>query len=104
MARSTVGLVPHPTNPVLSSVEVLLSWKKSADAQLVALTDDAARVGPGVELVDETTSVRRLDPVVWLGGDGTMLGAMRLVAPRPCPCSGSTTATSASSSRSSRPS
>ncbi|ARC55608.1 NAD kinase [Frondihabitans sp. 762G35] len=88
MAKFTVGLVPHPTKPVLSSVEVLLSWRKGADAQLVALADDATRVGPGVELVDEAAFVRRVDAVVSLGGDGTMLGAMRLVAPRPVPVLG----------------
>ncbi|MCU1526985.1 MAG: N-acetylmuramoyl-L-alanine amidase [Frondihabitans sp.] len=88
MAKFTVGLVPHPTKPVLESIEVLLAWKKSADTHLIALTEDGSRVGPGIELVDETAFVERVDAVVSLGGDGTMLGAMRLVAPRPVPVLG----------------
>lgn len=88
MAKFTVGLVPHPTKPVFESIRVLLEWRKTADAELIALTDDAARVGEGIALVDEATFVERVDAVVSLGGDGTMLGAMRLVAPRPVPVLG----------------
>jgi NAD+ kinase len=88
MAKFTVGLVPHPTKPVLESIEVLLAWKKTADTHLIALTEDESRVGPGIELVDETAFVESVDAVVSLGGDGTMLGAMRLVAPRPVPVLG----------------
>ena len=88
MAKYTIGLVPHPTKAVLKSIDVLRAWKKGADAHLIALQDDAARVGEGVELVDEAEFVARVDSVVSLGGDGTMLGAMRLVAPRPVPVLG----------------
>jgi NAD+ kinase len=88
MAKFTVGLVPHPTKPVFESIEVLKTWKRANNAQLIALTDDAARVGDGIEVVDEATFVARVDVVVSLGGDGTMLGAMRLVAPRPVPVLG----------------
>ena len=62
---------------------------------LVARASDADRVSAGdggrdsgVELVDEATFRNRVDVVVALGGDGTMLGAMRLVAGRPVPVLG----------------
>lgn len=88
MSKFTVGLVPHPTKSVQASIDVLLAWQKSADVQLIAVTDDALRVGDGVTLVDEASFVAKVDAVVSLGGDGTMLGAMRLVAPRPVPVLG----------------
>lgn len=88
MAKFTVGLVPHPTKSVHESIEVLRAWKEGADTQLIALQDDAARVGDGIELVEEAAFVARVDAVISLGGDGTMLGAMRLVAPRPVPVLG----------------
>ena len=83
MGKFTVGLVPHPTKSVLDSVEIIRGWTTRSQAHLVAMTSDAARVGDGVELVDERTFRERVTVVVALGGDGTMLGAMRLVAERP---------------------
>src|ERR1700712_2375975 len=88
MATFTVGLVPHPTKSVQKSIDVLRAWQKSNETHLVALADDAARVGDGVELLDEASFVADVDAVVSLGGDGTMLGAMRLVASRPVPVLG----------------
>lgn len=88
MGKFTVGLVPHPTKSVLDSVEIIRGWTARSQAHLVAMTSDAARVGDGVELVDERTFRERVTVVVALGGDGTMLGAMRLVAERPVPVLG----------------
>ena len=88
MSPYVVGLIPHPTKNVMPSIDVLRSWQEKADSRLIALSDDASRVGAGVELVDEEEFVGRVDVVVALGGDGTMLGAMRLVANRPVPVLG----------------
>lgn len=87
-ATYTIGLVPHPTKAVTPSIDVLRKWQATTGAHLIALTDDAKRVGPDIELVDEATFVADVDVVVALGGDGTMLGAMRLVAHRPVPVLG----------------
>jgi NAD+ kinase len=83
-----VGLIPHPTKTVMPSIDVLRTWKGASGARLIALTDDAGRVGEGVDLVDEEEFTSTVDVVVALGGDGTMLGAMRLVANRPVPVLG----------------
>ena len=88
MSIATVGLVPHPTKSVHDSLEIIRSWARTHDVTLLALESDARRVGGGVELVDEKTFVARVDSLVALGGDGTMLGAMRLVATRPVPVLG----------------
>jgi len=88
MASKTLGLVPHPTKKVQHSLTVLADWRDSHGARLVALDTDAERVGPGIELLSEDQFVEEVDCVVALGGDGTMLGAMRLVANRPVPVLG----------------
>jgi len=44
---------------------------------------DAARVPDDVEPVSEAELIDQADVLVSLGGDGTMLGALRLVAQRP---------------------
>ncbi|WP_423921291.1 NAD(+)/NADH kinase [Frigoribacterium sp. 2-23] len=88
MGSFTVGLVPHPTKSVRESIEIVLAWKTAQGAHLIAMESDAARVGEGVRLVDEQTFRDTVEVVVAMGGDGTMLGAMRLVAERPVPVLG----------------
>ena len=88
MATKTIGLVPHPTKNVQQSITVLAQWRDSHGARLVALASDVARVGPGIDLLTADQFVGQVDFVVALGGDGTMLGAMRLVASRPVPVLG----------------
>jgi NAD+ kinase len=93
MGTFTVGLVPHPTKSVAESVAILCAWKQDGlpgkgDVLLIALQSDEHRVAGAVELVDERSFRDRVDVVVALGGDGTMLGAMRLVADRPVPVLG----------------
>lgn len=88
MSIATVGLVPHPTKSVHDSLEIIRAWARTHDVTLLALESDARRVGDGVELVDEKTFIARVDSLVALGGDGTMLGAMRLMATRPVPVLG----------------
>jgi len=88
MSIATVGLVPHPTKPVHDSLDLIRAWSAKHGVTLVALESDARRVGDGVELVDEKVFVASVDALVALGGDGTMLGAMRQMATRPVPVLG----------------
>ncbi|MCU1404794.1 MAG: N-acetylmuramoyl-L-alanine amidase [Glaciihabitans sp.] len=75
---------------VQDSIDILRTWcdNQLHGSQLVALRADADRVGAGIELLDEADFINQVDVVVALGGDGTMLGAMRLVANRPVPVLG----------------
>src|SRR4051812_40568183 len=50
--------------------------------------EDAARWDGEVTIVSDAALAERADAVVSLGGDGTMLGALRLVARRPVPVLG----------------
>jgi NAD+ kinase len=84
----TIGLVLHPRKPVDESVATIQRWAGRAGQPVLALEQDRDRVPAGVEVVPAEEFRRRVTGVVSLGGDGTMLGAMRLVADRPVPVLG----------------
>jgi NAD+ kinase len=65
-----------------------MSWARSHSKQVIADARDAARLPPDVEPVSEAQLASQADVLVSLGGDGTMLGALRLVAHRPVPILG----------------
>jgi NAD+ kinase len=83
-----LGLVLHPRTDPTAVVETLARWARSHGKALIVDARDGARVPAGVEAVDEAEFVARADALVSLGGDGTMLGALRLVAHRPVPVLG----------------
>jgi NAD+ kinase len=65
-----VGVVVHPTRPVLDSLEVVERWAAERGFELVQLAvGEQPRVAPAGEVVHS-------DLVVALGGDGTILKAL----------------------------
>ncbi len=87
MAR--IGLVLHPTRDCTAAVGQVAEWAGGGAAELVATTADAARVGvDGVTPVPEEALAGSCDGIIAMGGDGTILGAMRLVSGRPVPVLG----------------
>ena len=82
------GLVLHPRSDPTAVVEKLTSWARSHGKQLVVDDRDAARVPDDVEPVSEAQLRDEADALISLDGDGTMLGALRLVAQRPIPIVG----------------
>jgi len=83
-----LGLVLHPTRDPTSVVEKLTTWARSHGKHVIVDARDAARVPADVEPVSEGQLVDQADALVSLGGDGTLLGALRLVARRPVPILG----------------
>jgi NAD+ kinase len=83
-----IGLVVHPSKAVGESIRLIIEFAGRYGETVVARESDAARVGPGVTLVPADGFAERVDAVVALGGDGTMLGAMRLVVGRTVPVLG----------------
>ena len=87
MAR--IGLVLHPTRDCTAAVGQVAEWAHGGDAELVAATADTRRVGvEGVTPVPEEVLAGSCDGIIAMGGDGTILGAMRLVSGRPVPVLG----------------
>ncbi|MCW0211928.1 MAG: NAD(+)/NADH kinase [Pseudonocardia sp.] len=83
-----LALVLHPHRDLREVVAGIVSWADARGVELVVGAQDALRIDGGVlpvpadELADGATAV------VSLGGDGTMLGALRLVADTPVPVLG----------------
>ena len=82
------GLVLHPTKPVAGSVATIIAWAAAHGTRVLAREPDRERVPAGVEIVSEQQFLAQVAGLVALGGDGTMLGAMRLSIERPVPVLG----------------
>jgi len=87
-AGGRLGLVLHPDREPTPVVQKLVGWARSHGKQVIVDARDVARVPDDVEPVSEAQLVDEADALITLGGDGTMLGALRLVADRPIPILG----------------
>jgi NAD+ kinase len=83
-----LGLVLHPRSDPTPVVEKITRWARSHHKQVIVDARDAARVPGDVEPVSCDELVEQSDLLLSLGGDGTMLGALRLVAHRRIPVLG----------------
>jgi NAD+ kinase len=84
-----MGLVLHPRRDCSGAVGQVASWTADHGVALLAAEDDVARLGlRGVTPVSRRELADTSDALIALGGDGTLLGAMRLVADRPVPVLG----------------
>jgi NAD+ kinase len=81
---NTVGLVLHPARDCNSALFELLAWASKRKVTVLTLEEEADRVPGPVEAVAPLDLAARSDLMVSLGGDGTMLRAMRMsYGPRP---------------------
>ena len=83
-----IALVLHPRREPGPVLETIGAWAQAHGGRLLMRAEDAARWGGAATVVSDTALAERADAVVSLGGDGTMLGALRLVARRPVPVLG----------------
>jgi NAD+ kinase len=80
----TVGLVLHPGRNCDGAMYTILGWANGRDVTVLGLEGEAARIPSQVEEVSQEELAQRSDLMVSLGGDGTMLRAMRMsCGPRP---------------------
>ncbi len=87
--RTRIGLVLHPRRDCSPAVGQVASWTSTHGVDLVASVDDVTRLGlPGLTAVSVEELAGTTDGIIALGGDGTLLGAMRLVGRRPVPVLG----------------
>ncbi|MFD7446926.1 NAD(+)/NADH kinase [Streptomyces sp. NPDC059909] len=76
----SVGLVLHPRRNPGPTIETIVAWARERQAGVLGLPDEVGRIACSAVAVDEDELVNRADLVVSLGGDGTMLRSMRLLA------------------------
>src|SRR6266540_41150 len=81
-----VSLVLHPRRDVTKAVECVEEWARGAGIALVGLDDP--RLPTGAKRCSPDQLASECDLVLALGGDGTMLGAVRLAAPLGVPVLG----------------
>ncbi|HTP16422.1 MAG TPA: NAD(+)/NADH kinase [Streptosporangiaceae bacterium] len=74
----TVGLVLHPARDCAVAMETITGWARSRDVQVVGLASEVERIDGYAAAVDPQHLGEAADLIVSLGGDGTMLRAMRL--------------------------
>ena len=85
---NTVGLVLHPGRDCNSAMFELLAWASKRKVTVLALQDEASRVPGPVEAVGPQDLPERANLLVSLGGDGTMLRALRIACGTPTPVLG----------------
>jgi NAD+ kinase len=85
---SEIALVLHPRHDPGSVLDAIAAWATAHGSRLLMRAGDAARWEGDVTVVSDAELAARAKAVVSLGGDGTMLGALRLVARRPVPVLG----------------
>ncbi|MEV7779651.1 NAD(+)/NADH kinase [Kitasatospora sp. NPDC088351] len=79
-AVSTVGLVLHPQRDCECAIKAIATWAHARGAIVLGCAQDMGRTTDQAVAVTPEDLSRRADLIVGLGGDGTMLRAMRLAA------------------------
>src|SRR6201996_8008960 len=74
----SVGLVLHPQRDSAEAVEAVLSWANQHGIEVVGIDSELSRLACSATPVSAEELRQRADLLVSLGGDGTMLRAMRL--------------------------
>lgn len=74
----TIGLVLHPQRDSAEVVEAVLGWAARNGAEILGIGDEIRRLNCAATAVTSSELGSRSDLLVSLGGDGTMLRAMRL--------------------------
>jgi NAD+ kinase len=87
-AVNSIGLVLHPQRDAQPAIATIVDWASARSATVLGLPDEVGRIACSAVAVDAADLVERADILVSLGGDGTMLRAMRLITGRPTPVLG----------------
>ena len=84
----SVGLVLHPRRDSAEAVEAVLGWAARKEIAVFGIKDEIRGLNSAVVPVSAGELGRRSDLVISLGGDGTMLRAMRLAGRQHAPVLG----------------
>src|SRR6478672_4180096 len=85
---SSVGVVLHPQRSPDEAIAQVVQWAKSHHLPVYAVAEEVARIACDAIAVDPAELAARSSMVISLGGDGTMLRALRLAGPHGRPVLG----------------
>ena len=85
---SSVGIVLHPERSPDQAVQQVVRWAKSHDLPVYAVADEVARIACDAIGVAPDELAAKSSLVISLGGDGTMLRALRMAGPHARPVLG----------------
>ncbi|MDM4718311.1 NAD(+)/NADH kinase [Micromonospora sp. WMMA1363] len=88
MDRIRLGLVLHPTRDVTEVVGIIVDWVARHRMTLAVRAEDRHRVPATVEPLPADEVPTTCDALISIGGDGTMLGALRSAVRDPKPVLG----------------
>lgn len=74
----TLGMVLHPRRDSAEAVSTILGWAAGRGVTVLGLAEEVARLDCTAVAVTAATMAAQADLIVGLGGDGTVLRAMRL--------------------------
>jgi NAD+ kinase len=83
-----VGLVLHPKRDSADAVSAMLGWAARREIKVLGIEAEIARLNCAAVAVPAADLAARCDLLVALGGDGTMLRAMRLADRQQAPVLG----------------
>jgi NAD+ kinase len=83
-----IGLVLHPNRDSREAVDAVLGWAARKHIQVLGIEAEVQRLNCAAVAVSAEELGKRADLVVSLGGDGTMLRALRLADRQHCPVLG----------------
>jgi len=83
-----VGVVLHPRRDCTPAVDTILAWAKERGVTVLGLAEEIKRIDCSAVPVTAAELIERSGLLVSLGGDGTMLRALRLVKGRKTPVLG----------------
>src|SRR5215467_10251387 len=83
-----IGVVLHPQRDSAEAVDAILGWAAGKGARVLGIESEIRRLNCAAEAVPPAELGQRADLLVSLGGDGTMLRAMRLADRQTAPVLG----------------
>jgi len=84
----TVGLVLHPRRDSSEAIDTIIGWAGMRGVTVLGLPDEVGRIDCSAVSVESPELVARAALLVSLGGDGTMLRSLRLMAGQKAPVLG----------------
>ncbi|HTW06759.1 MAG TPA: NAD(+)/NADH kinase [Acidimicrobiales bacterium] len=79
----TLGIVLHPRRDSADAVSTILRWAATRGVTVLGLAEEVGRIDCAAVIVSPAAMADQADLLVALGGDGTVLRAMRLSDGRP---------------------